>query len=796
MNVSLNWLKEYAPFDCDIHTFSEALTMIGQKVETFETEADHCKNVVIGKVLEINSHPNADKLVVCKIDVGSGEPLTICTGAHNLVVGDLIPVALDGSILPCGKEIHRGVMRGVESNGMLCSLSELGFTAHDFPNAVEDGIMVLDEEWPLGTDAVDALGMSDYNVEFEITPNRPDCLSVLGIAREAAAAFKVPFNPPVPQFPQGEGDINDLLKVTVHNGEKCQRYAAGMIKNVRVKPSPKWMRERLRMSGIRPINNIVDITNYVMALYGHPMHAFDYKYVNGAHINIRDAKADEKIVTLDGVERRLNEKMLVIADEKEPIAIAGIMGGEYSGVYEDTNMVVFESACFEGTSTRATSRMLNHRTEASGKYEKGLNPDNCLPALQMALMLVKELDAGDVIGGYIDVYPSPRQERTVKFDPVTVNRLLGTELSGDEMKAMLASVNLNVVGDEIIIPTERYDIAKDKVTEQNDIAEEIARIYGYDKMPSTIMKGIAVAKPSEEQRFEKKVVNALLGYGFYEIETFSFTSPKTFDMLNVPADSELRNTVVITNPLGEDTSIMRTTAVSSMMDVIARNFNSRVPSVALFENATEYIPVEGQALPLEPKKFIMGCYGADKDFFFLKGVVEKLVWSLDISDLKFVRNSEGTTYHPGRCADIYIEDVKIGTIGEIHPVVLNNYGIKTKVCVADIDSAKLFGQLKGVHQYVSLARFPALTRDIAVVADEKVSNGEIMDVIKASCGSKLESVKLFDVYRGVHIEEGKKSMAYSIVLRDKEATLTDKIADACIEEILNNLSKINVFLRR
>ena len=794
MNVSVNWLKEYAPFDCDIHTFSEDMTMVGQKVETFETEADKCKNVVVGKVLSISEHPHADKLVVCQIDVGT-ETLQICTGAHNLKVGDLVPVALDGSILPCGKEIHNGELRGVASNGMLCSLGELGFTTHDFPNAVEDGIMVLDEEYPLGTDIVKALGMDDYSVEFEITPNRPDCLSVLGLAREAGAAFDVPFTAPETHFPEGEGDINELLKVTIHDNH-CQRYSAGMIKNVRVKPSPKWMRERLRMCGVRPINNIVDITNYVMLLYGHPMHAFDYKYVNGNEINVRLAKADEEIMTLDGVQRKLNEKMLVIADEKDPIAVAGVMGGEYSGVYEDTNMVVFESACFDGPCVRATSRMLNLRTEASGKYEKGLNPDNCLSALQMALMLVKELDAGDIISGYIDNYPAPRTERQVKFDYERVNKILGTDISKEEMIRILACLDMKVENDVITVPTSRYDIAKDKVTEMNDIAEEIARVYGYNKMPSTIMKGVAVAKPTEMQRFTKKVVNALLGYGFYEIETFSFYSPKNFDLLNIPADSWLRKPVVISNPLGEDTSIMRTTAVASMMEVITRNFNSRVPSLALFENAKEYWPVEGEDLPQEPEKFIFGCYGAEKDFFFLKGVIEKLVWSLDIKDLKFVRNTEGGTYHPGRCADIYVGDVKIGVMGELHPVVLSNYGVKTKVCIADINSELLFNCIEGVHQYVSLARFPALTRDIAVVCDEKVTNGEIMDVIKASCKDKLESVKLFDIYRGVHIEEGKKSMAYSIVLRDKEATLTDKIADACIEEILNNLAKINVFLRR
>lgn len=795
MNISLNWLKDYAPFDCDIHTFCEDMTMVGQKVETFSTEADECKNVVVGQVKEIKEHPHADKLVVCKVDVGT-KTLQICTSATNLKVGDIVPVALDGAVLPGGKEIHNGQLRGVESDGMMCSIGELGFTEHDFPDAPEHGIYVFKEEYPLGTDIVKVLGMDDYSVEFEITPNRPDCLSILGLAREAGAAFKVPFTAPKTEFPKGEGDVNDLLKVNVEDTVHCQRYSAAMIKNVRVKPSPKWMRERLRMCGVRPINNIVDITNYVMLMYGHPMHAFDYKYVKGHEINVRLANKDEEIMTLDNVQRKLNEKILVIADEKDPIAVAGVMGGEYSGVYDDTNMVVFESACFDGPRVRSASRMLNLRTEASGRYEKGLNPENCISALQMALMLVKELDAGDIIGGYIDVYPQPRTERHVKFDCDRINKILGTDISKEEMTDILTCLDFKINGDDIVVPTHRYDIAKEKVTEMNDIAEEIARVHGYNNVPSTIMKGIAVAKPSDMQKFTKRVVNALLGYGFYEIETFSFYSPKNFDLLNIPADSWLRKPVVISNPLGEDTSIMRTTAVASMMEVVARNYNNRVDSIALFENAKEYWPVEGEDLPQEPEKFILSCYGPDRDFFFMKGVVEKLVWSLDIQNLKFVRNSEGTTYHPGRCADIYVGDSKIGVIGEVHPTVLNNYNIKTKVCIADINSEALFKCIKGVHQYVSLARFPALTRDIAVVCDEKVTNGEIIDVIKSCCGDKLESVKLFDVYRGTHIEEGKKSMAYSIVLRDRNATLTDKIADACIDEILNKLSEINVFLRR
>ncbi|MEG0019040.1 MAG: phenylalanine--tRNA ligase subunit beta [Oscillospiraceae bacterium] len=795
MDVSLNWLKEYAPFDCGVRQFSEAMTMSGTKVEVYSTEKDSIKNVVIGRVLSLEKHPDADKLTVCSIDVGS-ETLTIVTGAANLKVGDLIPVALDGSSLPCGKEIHTGDLRGVTSHGMLCSLSELGFTKHDFPNAVEDGIMVLDEDCALGTPCEKALGMDDYMVEFEITPNRPDCLSVLGIAREAAVTFNVPFTPPVATLPKGTGDINELLSVKVTDDKHCLRYCAGMIKNVRVKPSPRWLREKLRLCGVRPINNIVDITNYVMLLYGHPMHAFDYKYVQGSKIEVRMARPNETIQTLDGIERKLNENMLVIADEKDPIALAGVMGGEHSGVYEDTNMVVFESACFDGPKVRYASRTLGLRTEASGKFEKGLNPENCSAALAKAMELVVELDAGDIIGGTIDVYTQPRTARTVPFDVARINKILGTSLSRKAMEDILIPLDFAIDGDNVTVPTHRYDIAKDALTQYNDLAEEIARIYGYNKLPATIMKGSATARPTPRQGFTQNMVKALLGLGFYEIETFSFYSPKNFDLLNLPLDSDLRNPVVISNPLGEDTSIMRTTAIASMMNVVQRNYNSRHDSVALFENATEYRVVKGQELPQELDKFIMACYGEGKDFFFIKGALEKILWSFNIEDVKFVRRTQNSTYHPGRCADVLIGEDIIATIGELHPTVLNNYGIKAKVCVCDIDADKLFCHLGAVKQYKTLARFPAMTRDIALVCDMHVSSGEIIDIIKASCGTHLESVKLFDVYTGDRLESGKKSLAYSLVLRDQNATLTDSIADECMGRILANLEKIGIFLRR
>ncbi len=793
MKVSYNWIKELANIDVSIHQFEKDMTMVGQKVETYEDLGANCKNVVIGKVLEINQHPNADKLVVTKIDI-KREVLQIVTGAKNLKVGDIVPVALDGALLPCGKEIKNGKLRDVESNGMLCSLDELNLTLNDFPNAEEDGILVLETDAEIGSNANKVLGFDDYMVEFEITPNRPDCLSVTGLSKEASAFYQTKYNTPQAEFTKGEENINDLLSVNI-NAKNCSRYMAGMIKNVRVKPSPAWLRERLRASNVRPINNIVDITNYCMLLFGHPMHAFDYKYVNGQKIIIRDASEGESIVTLDGQTRNLTTDMMVIADEKEPIAIAGVMGGEYSGVYDDTNMVVFESACFNGTSVRTTSKKINLRTEASGKYEKGLNPDNCHIALAFALKLVKELDAGDIIDGYVDVYTDKREERKIDLDTGKINKILGTNLEDKEIIDILNRLDLKVENNVVTVPTHRYDIAKDDVTKMYDLAEEVARIYGYDKLPSTIMKGVATAKFSPMQSFTRQAINNLLGFGFYEIETYSFYSPKNFDLLNLSKENPLRNPVVISNPLGEDTSVMRSTAVASMMSVLQRNYNSRVENVSLFENATEYTKTNEDTLPIETPKFILGAYGENKDFFYLKGVVEKFISMFNINEVEFVRQAENEMYHPGRCADILINGEKIGTIGEMHPQVLSNYDMKTKVVVADIDAKKVHSSIKGTVSYTQLSRFPSMSRDLALVCTKETQNGDIIKIIKESCPEYLESVKLFDVYTGAHIEEGKKSMAYNIVLRDKNATLTESIAENCVKLILDNLAKIDIILR-
>ncbi len=793
MDAPLRWIQDYAKFTTTPQEFADKMTMSGTKVESFESEADVIDKVVVGKILEINGHPNADKLVVCTVDVGAPESIIIVTGATNLKTGDRIPVALDDSTLPGGVRIQKSEMRGVESNGMLCSIQELGFTAHDFPTADPDGIMVLDDEITaaLGTDIATALGMDDVLYEFEITPNRPDCLAVQGIGREAAATYGVPFIVRTPSMPtKTTGNIADYLTVAIKAPEAL-RYTAAMVTNVRVKPSPLWLRTRLRQCGVRPINNIVDITNYVMLEYGHPMHAFDYKYVNGKTIKTRMAKEGEKIVTLDGVERILTSDMLVIADANEPIGIAGVMGGEYSGIYDDTTTIVFEGACFDGPNVRTTSKKLGLRTEASGRFEKGLNPENCLYATLRALELVEELDAGDIIGGIADDYPNPRIERQIPLDVARINKNLGTDLQRETMVEILLSLGFGVSDDTVIVPRHRYD-----VTGIHDLSEEVARIYGYNNIPSTVMHGVATARPTVRQTFENQLIASLVGYGMYECETFSFYSPKAFDMINLPENSPLRSAVLISNPLGEDTSIMRTTAIPSMMDVVARNYNARTEQVMLFENATEYIPNnDPELLPEEKDKFILAMYGPKYDFYTLKGIVEQLLATANVNNYKVVQNTKGTTYHPGRAADIYLGDAKLATLGEVHPTVLKNYDIRTRVWVADVDVDALFKVRDGLKAFAPLPRHPAITRDLSLVADKSLPAATIAEIIETAAGEKLAELTLFDVYTGDKIEADKKSLAYSLKLRLLDKTLTDEEADAVVENVLTALKEVNVYLR-
>lgn len=800
MKLPLQWAQDFAKFSTGPQEFADSMTMSGSKVETYEREADHMKNVVIGKIVKLEHHPDSDHLWVCLVDVGEGEPVQIVTGAQNLKEGDICPAALHGAKLPNGAEIKRGKLRGVASNGMLCSLPELNLTTHDFPDATEDGILVLRTDAPLGQNAAISLGMEDITFEFEITPNRPDCLSVLGLAREVAATYKVPFLQPYPAMPIGSGDVTALLRAKVE-ADTCSRYSATMVENVRIKPSPQWMRERLRHAGVRPINNIVDITNYVMLEYGQPMHAFDYAYVNGGEIIVRMAKEGESIVTLDDVERKLDTNMMVIADEKGPIAIAGVMGGEYSGVYETTNRVVFESACFDGPSVRATSRRLGLRTESSGRFEKGLDPANAAPALCRALELVVELDAGDVIDGVLDDYTMPREERIVPFRVDAINRLLGIDVARKEMEDILIPLGFAIEGDDVVVPTSRYDVER-----YNDLAEEVARFVGYNNIPTTGLSGTVEAHFTPEATFFDKMCNLAAGYGLWECETFSFYSPKGFDMIRLPQNSPLRNAVKLLHPLGEDTSIMRTTALPSVMEVVARNWAARAQSAALYEQATEYIPadVEGE-LPVERKKIIVAAYGDEWDYLAVKGIVEALFAEAGVTDIIAERNDEGTTYHSGRCANLYAvagggkngpqRGPLLATIGEMHPAVCANYGIKPRVAAADIHLDTLFTQRGGTPQYRPLPKFPAITRDLALVANTDVPAAEIAGRIKKAAGRLLETLALFDVYTGEKLGEGKKSLAYSLVLRDAASTLTDQDADAAVEKILKSLAEIGVALR-
>ncbi|MGI5905149.1 MAG: phenylalanine--tRNA ligase subunit beta [Candidatus Pararuminococcus gallinarum] len=789
MNLSMRWLSDFVDINAKPHDFCEAITLSGSKVEGYTVEGSEISNVIVGKILSIEKHPDADKLVVCQVDVGSGEPIQIVTGATNLTVGDVVPVAMDNSTLPGGKKIRKGKLRGVVSNGMLCSLGELGLTVHDFPNAIEDGIMVIDEDVKLGQDIREALGLNDTCVEFEITSNRPDCFSIIGLAREAAATYNLPLKLHTPVVKGTDGDVNDLLQVEVKNPELCMRYIARMVKNVKIEPSPRWMRERLRACGVRPINNIVDITNYVMLEYGQPMHAFDYKYVNGHKITVRTAKNGEKITTLDDVERNLDESMLVIADEKGPVAVAGVMGGEFSSIMDDTDTIVFESACFNGPSVRLTSKKLGLRTESSGRYEKGLDPNNTKPAVDRACELIEMLGAGEVIGGYVDVDNSDKAQRRIKLDVDWTNRFLGIDIPREQMVDYLERVGCVMDGDDIIVPSFRPDLEH-----KADISEEIARFYGYDKIPVTAIRGTAQGHLTEQQKFERTVSNTLLSQGLYEIMTYSFISPKYYDKIRLPEDSPLRKCVTIQNPLGEDTSVMRTTTLPSMLEILAKNYNNRNESAALFELSPEYIPTENP-LPDENVQVTLGMYGQQYDFYSLKGVVEALLDVLGIADYDVSAVSDNPTFHPGRCACISKDGRDIGTIGEIHPLVLQNYGINTKVYAAKLDASALFDLRCVSKEYKPLPKYPATARDIAVLCDDALPVLDMKKAIQKAAGPILERVSLFDVYKGQQVPDGKKSVAWSLSFRAPDRTLTDEETDGAMKKVLKALDEMGAVLR-
>ncbi|MCR5484675.1 MAG: phenylalanine--tRNA ligase subunit beta [Clostridiales bacterium] len=792
MLLSKKWLNEYVKIDVGDKEFTDVMTMSGSKVEGYSHEGEELSNIVVGKILSLERHPDSDHLWICSVDVGADEPLQIVTGAQNLKVGDVVPTALDNSVVAGNKKIKKGKLRGVESCGMLCSLSELGLTVHDFPYAIEDGIFVLGDDCDktLGLDIHEAIGLNDMVTDFEITPNRPDCLSVIGLAREAAASFKIPFKTPEPTVEKGEGDVNEILKVNILDKKDCYRYAGAVVKNVRIAPSPRWMRERLRASGVRPINNIVDITNYVMLEYGQPMHAFDLRFLEGNTVNVRLAEKGETITTLDGVKRELDDSMLVIADQKKPVAVAGIMGGEYSGIMDDTKEIVFESACFNGVSVRFTAKKLGMRTEASARYEKELDPSGCMRSLNRALQLVQMLDAGDVVNGAVDCDCSEKKQTVIPFDAEWVNRFIGIDVSADEQKKILESLEFEVRDGMIYVPFFRGD-----VLHQADISEEIARFYGYENIPSRDFSSDTAGKFSDTQKLERLISNTLLACGLTEAATYSFISPKFYDKICLSPDNKLRKSLVIMNPLGEDTSIMRTTTVPSMMDVLSRNFNNRNASAKMFEISNVYIPVEGSDLPDERKTVTLGMFGEDCDFFTLKGVIEELMRVVGIKDYDVKAVSDCEYLHPGRAAELSAEGETIGLFGEVHPDVLENYGIGVKAYVASFDYATIEKYSDLVKVYKPLPKFPAVTRDLAFVCSKKIPVLTLKMAMAKAVGKYLESIALFDVYEGAQIPSGMKSVAFNLVMRSADKTLTDDEADTAVKRAVKALGELGITLR-
>ena len=799
MILSRKWLEDYVDTkDISNKEFCDAMTLSGSKVEEYKTEGSELENIVVGRIDSLERHPDSDHLWICNVNIGKGEDVQIVTGAQNLSVGDYVPAALPGATVynrheHCLEKIKKGKLRGVESNGMLCSFDELGLTQNDFPYAAADGIFILGEdcERTPGLDIHEAIGYNDTCVEFEITSNRSDCMSVTGLAREAAATFGREFRLHEPEVKPGHGDVNDHLKVQIFEPDKCYRYSGAVVENVRVKESPRWLRERLRASGVRPISNIVDITNYVMLEYGQPMHAFDLRYLEGNEVNVRNAKNGEKITTLDGVERELNDTMLVIADKNKPVAVAGVMGGEYSGIMDDTTTIVFESACFNGISVRRTAKALGMRTEASSRYEKELDPGATMRALKRALELVQELDAGDVVNGVEDCFVKPKDEVKVKFDYKWINDFIGIDLSEEEQKKILEKIEFRFDDDgNIIAPPFRNDIEHIA-----DISEEVARFYGYHNIPNRQLSGVANGKLTDSQKFIKSINETLISCGCSEISTFSFISPKAYDRIRLAKDDAKRNSVVIMNPLGEDTSIMRTTILPSMLEVLARNYNHKNASASLYEIGTVYEPTQAGKLPVEKQKAVIGLYGNAADYYTLKGIVEKLLYTLNTAEYDIVPVSDNPTFHPGRTSEFRIGDQVLATLGEVHPEAAENYGIDERVYIAEIDVETAYENKMAARTHKALPKFPAVTRDLAFVCDRDIPVLTLEKEIRGAVGKTLESVKLFDVYEGEQIESGKKSVAFNIQMRSADKTLTDEEADAAMKRIVKTLGKMGISLR-
>ena len=794
MNLSMRWLKEFVDIgEIAPRDFSEAMTMSGSKVELFEKEGGQADNIIVGQITAIEKHPDADKLVVCQVDVGE-KTVQIVTAATNVKVGDYVPVCMDKSKLFDGTPIKKGKLRGVVSEGMFCSVAELGVTVHDFPYAAEDGIFILQDDPDLkpqvGMNILDATGINDIKVEFEITSNRPDCFSVIGLAREAAATFNKELKLHTPKTEATGKSSEGMLEVKVHEPELCPLYSAKIIENVRVKPSPLWMRERLRTMGVRPINNIVDITNYVMLEYGQPMHAFDLRFIKDGKINVRLAKEGEEITTLDGIERKLSTSNLVIADAEKPVAIAGVMGGEYSGIMSDTTTIVFESANFMGSSVRLTAKEHGMRTDASSRYEKGLDTNACLPALERACELVQMLDAGDVLDGVIIDDNSKSEPVKIKFEKDWINHFLNTSLSEQEMTAILEKIDCKIENGYITVPSFRPDLLH-----KADIAEEVARFYGYNVIPSTAISGGAQGKYSVRQKFDMKITETLIAQGVSEIMTYSFISPKYYNKVMMPEDHPLRNSVVISNPLGEDTSIMRTTALPSMLEILAKNYNNRNEYAYLFEIAKEYIPTTPDKLPVEKNVLTAGFYGSDIDFFKVKGVAQQVLSRTGVYNYEIKADRAQFGYHPGRCAVLTINGEALGIIGEIHPTVCENYGINKRVYCFSLNVDTMFEYADLEKHYKPLPKYPAVSRDLAVICKADIPVIELEKAIREGTGKYLEYVKLFDVYQGAPILPGMKSVAFSLTLRSSEGTLTDEMATGAVNKALKALSKLGATLR-
>ena len=892
MNLSRKWLNEFVQVDVPDREFAEAMTLSGSKVEGTAELGAEIKNVVVGRVLSMERHENSDHMWVCRLDVGGEQPLQIVTGAWNIHVGDLAPVALHDSTLPGGKHIQRGKLRGVLSDGMMCGLDELGLDERDFPYAavtaaailgdyhpidpekpsipadiepghkifgpvvcagagavapagegrwsvglmwtedgqpvgttvetrcqnihsmdlvayntktgaictladlhaeqrefphcIPDGIFVLREDCEPGDDIRPVIGADDHVVEFEITPNRPDCLSVIGLAREAAATFDKPLALHEPVVKGGaDGVLPELLDVETPDAELVPRYTARMVRNVKIAPSPKWMRERLRAMGVRPINNIVDITNYVMLEYGQPMHAFDYRYVNGGKIIVRRAAQGEKLTTLDGKEHTLNANHLVIADEGRAVGLAGIMGGLNSEIVDDTADVVFESACFDGTCIRKGALALGMRTEASAKFEKGLDPMNTLPAVNRACELVELLGAGEVVDGVIDILNHVPQPTRLKLEPDKINALLGTAVAGDEMVRILKKLDFAVDGGQVTVPSWRGDVER-----MADLAEEVARFHGYNNIPNTLMRGQAAQGGySADQKVENRLGEVCRACGYSEIITYSFISPSAYDKIGWAQDEPLRESMRILNPLGEDTSIMRTTALPSMLEVLQRNHNYRNRDVRLYELGKVYLPGGADGLAVEPKFLTLGGYGPGMDFFTIKGTVEAILKALRTQDAVFYPCADDPSYHPGRCAGVRAGEQHIGVVGQIHPAVAANYGVDGELYCAELSVEALLAARGADPEYAPLPKYPPITRDIAVVCGEEVTVGALESAIRKGARGLLKQVSLFDIYRGKSVGEGKKSVAFNLVLRADDRSLTGEEADEDVKSILETLEK-------